>query len=69
MLKALKMGIPALQIRSNMRMQGKFDPDDLIPFCSSDQVMMLKKSGDYDEKAHNLKKEKYAKEFAKKAPA
>jgi hypothetical protein len=31
--------------------------------------MMLKKSGDYDEKAHNLKKEKYAKEFAKKAPA
>ena len=35
-LKALKMGIPILQIRQNMRMQGKFDPDDIVLFCSSD---------------------------------
>lgn len=67
-LKALKMGIPAMQIRNNMRIAGKFDPDDLILFCSSDQIMMLKKNGDYDEKAHNVKKEAYAKEYAKKAP-
>lgn len=46
-LKALKMGVPVLQVRNNIRMQGKFDPDDLLMFCSSDQIMTLKKLGDY----------------------
>ena len=46
-LKALKMGVPVLQVRNNIRMQVKFDPDDLLMFCSSDQIMTLKKLGDY----------------------
>ena len=28
-------------------MEGKFDPDDLLMFLATDQIMMLKKSGDY----------------------
>ena len=30
-----------------MRMEGKFDPDDLLMFASSDQIMLCKKQGDY----------------------
>ena len=35
-LKVLKMGVPILQVRNNIRMQGKFDPDDILMFCSTD---------------------------------
>lgn len=46
-LKALKMGVPAHQIRLNMRQKGKYDPDDLLMFCDTATIMQLKKIGDY----------------------
>ena len=58
-LKVLKMGISIMQVRQNMTIQGKFDPDDIIPFCSSDQLMTLKKSGTFNEKEYEKKREKY----------
>lgn len=45
-LKALKMGVPPLQLRLKLRAEGKFDPDDLLIFLDSGQIAQLKKIGD-----------------------
>lgn len=47
LLKALKMGVPAQQVRLNMRAKKQFDPDDLLMFCDTATIMQLKKIGDY----------------------
>jgi hypothetical protein len=46
-VKIYKMRVSLLAIRNQIRAEGKFNPDDMLPFADKDDIYELKKVGDY----------------------
>ena len=46
-VKLLKMKVPLLSLRNQIRAAGAYDPDDILYFASKGEINALKANGDY----------------------